>query len=65
MSNTFFILMIITMMAVLVSLAIGVFGMAKGGDFNKKHANKLMRARVYLQAGALLFFFMAIALSKK
>jgi hypothetical protein len=30
--------------------------MAKGGEFNKKYGNKLMRARVALQGLAILLF---------
>jgi hypothetical protein len=60
MSATFFTLMILTMLAVLASLVIGIFGMAKGGEFNRKYGNKLMQARVWLQAGALGFFVLTI-----
>ncbi|MEM7618198.1 MAG: twin transmembrane helix small protein [Pseudomonadota bacterium] len=52
--------MIITMVLVLISLAVGLVTMARGGDFNKKHGNKLMRLRVTLQGLALLFFVLAI-----
>ncbi|HEU0118835.1 MAG TPA: twin transmembrane helix small protein [Alphaproteobacteria bacterium] len=65
MSSLFFTLMILAMAAVLGALFIGVFGMAKGGEFNRKYGNKLMKARVYLQAGALLFFVLAIVALKK
>ena len=36
-------------LAVLVILMIGVGGFAKGGEFNKKHANKIMRWRIGAQ----------------
>ena len=65
MSTVFFTLMILAMAAVLGALAIGVFGMARGGAFNKKYGNKLMRARVFLQAAALLFFALAVVALKK
>lgn len=39
--------------AVLVVLFIGIISMLKGGDFNKKWSNKLMRARVILQGLAI------------
>ena len=46
---------------VLVILLIGIGGFAKGGDFNRKHANRIMRYRIYAQAGAvaliLIFVF--------
>ena len=52
--------MIIAMVLVLASLAIGLFGMAKGGTFNKKYGNKLMRMRVYMQGLALAMFVLAV-----
>lgn len=39
---------------VLVILAIGIGGFAKGGEFNRKYANKLMQLRIAAQAGAVL-----------
>lgn len=40
--------------AVLVILAIGIGGFARGGEFNRKYANKLMRMRIAAQALAVL-----------
>jgi hypothetical protein len=60
MSRVFFILMTIAMLAALGALVVGVFGMVKGGAFNKKYGNKLMRARVFLQAAALGLFVLAV-----
>lgn len=40
---------------VLVILLTGIGGFAKGGEFNAKHANRLMRWRIYAQ-------FVAVAL---
>lgn len=65
MSGIFLTLMILTMLAVVGILITGVFGMAKGGEFNKKYGNKLMQARVLLQGGALLFFVLAALAFKK
>ena len=65
MSAAFFILMSIAMAAVLAVLLVGVFGMARGGQFNKKYGNQLMRARVILQAVALGFFVLAVLFAKK
>ena len=44
-----FILVALTCLAVLAVLMIGVGGFARGGDFNKKYANKIMRLRILLQ----------------
>ncbi len=38
--------------------------MAKGGDFNRKHGNKLMRWRVALQGTAVLLVIAAAFLSR-
>ncbi|WGH79190.1 twin transmembrane helix small protein [Jannaschia ovalis] len=39
---------------VLLILLTGIGGFAKGGDFNKKHANRLMRWRVIAQFIAVI-----------
>ena len=56
MSGLFVALVVIAMIATLGVLIAGVIGMATGGDFNKRYANKLMRARIICQAVALLLF---------
>jgi hypothetical protein len=35
-------------------LAIGLGGFAKGGEFNRKHGNRLMRYRIMAQAVAVV-----------
>ena len=44
---------LIVLFAVLIVLFLGIISMLKGGDFNKKWSNKLMRARVILQGLAI------------
>ena len=56
MPTVFTILMIAALAAVLIVLLMGVVAMIKGGDFNRKYSNKLMRARIALQAFALVIF---------
>lgn len=60
----FFILMIIAMLAVAGTLAIGIFSMVKGGAFNDKYGNKLMRLRVILQGVALACMALAFTAGK-
>lgn len=60
MSQAFSILMALAMLATLAVLGMGLFSMIKGGEFNKKHANALMRWRVGLQAAALILFALAL-----
>ena len=58
--NSFFIFsMFIAMAAVLGVLVLGIISMVKGGEFNKKYANKLMQARVMLQGVALAMLVLA------
>ena len=56
-----FILAGIACLIVLGILLTGVTGFAKGGDFNKKHANKLMRWRIYAQFIAVLLILAFVA----
>jgi hypothetical protein len=62
MNKIFFTLAIIAMIAVLITLVAGVVLMASGSKSNKKYAQRLMRARVYLQAIALFFVVLAFTL---
>lgn len=52
-SDPLFIVAAIAALGVLAILMIGIGGFAKGGDFNRKHANRLMRYRIYAQALAV------------
>jgi hypothetical protein len=52
-SDPFFYLVLGAVLAVAVILMIGIGGFAKGGDFNRKHANRVMRWRLYMQAVAV------------
>lgn len=45
-----------TLIAVVATLFSGLASMSKGGDFNRRHGNRLMRLRVGLQAFAVLLF---------
>ena len=50
--------------AVLVILMIGIGGFARGGDFNKLNANKLMRLRIAAQAVAIGLILLFVWLRK-
>ncbi|WP_439109207.1 twin transmembrane helix small protein [Lentibacter sp.] len=58
-NDPLFIIAALACFAVLIILVIGVGGFAKGGDFNRKHANRLMRWRIGAQfiAVALILLF--------
>ena len=49
-----FIVMALAMLAVVGILLFGIGSFAKGGDFNKKYANKAMRWRIGAQFIAVL-----------
>ena len=60
MSGFFIGLMIVAMVATFAVLIVGVVSMARGGAFNKRNANRLMRMRVILQAAALACFVLVV-----
>lgn len=60
MSGIFLILMGIAMLALLASLLAGLFFMARGGEANRRHSNRLMRLRVGLQGLAIVLFILAL-----
>lgn len=47
---------------VVVILMIGIGGFGKGGDFNRKHGNRLMRYRIIAQAVAVALILLFITL---
>jgi hypothetical protein len=65
MSGFFFIAMIIAMLLTVAVLGMGLFSMVKGGEFNQKYGNRLMRARVIMQGVALALFALAILSADK
>jgi uncharacterized membrane protein affecting hemolysin expression len=60
--DPFFFLIIFACLAVLAVLALGIGTFAKGGDFNKKYANKIMRLRVLLQFIAVILIMLFVYL---
>lgn len=49
-----FIAVAVGALIVLGILMVGIGGFAKGGDFNRKHANRIMRYRIVAQAIVVL-----------
>ncbi len=64
-SAVFPMLIVIALLAVLVVLFIGIVAMLRGGEFNRKYGNKLMRLRVALQALAVLLIVLFVAFIKQ
>jgi hypothetical protein len=46
-------------------LFVGLFSMVRGGEFNKKYGNKLMRLRVLFQAIAIAIFALILYFAKQ
>ena len=57
--DTWDILILISLLAVLLTLAAGIYAMFRGGDFGRSYSNKLMRLRVLLQFVAILILVAA------
>lgn len=60
MSQILFTLLIISMVAVFAVMIVGMVAMTKGGAFNEKYGNKLMRLRVILQGIAIALFALVL-----
>ena len=63
-SDPLFYLVVVACLAVVVVLMIGVLGFARGGDFNKKYANKIMRLRLLLQFIAVILILAFVYFSR-
>lgn len=53
-TDPIFILAVLAAFGTLIILMIGIGGFAKGGEFNRKHSNRLMRYRIIAQAVAVI-----------
>ncbi len=60
-----FIVVGIACLIVLGILLTGVGGFAKGGDFNKTRANKIMRYRIYAQFIAVVLILLFVLIRGK
>jgi hypothetical protein len=54
----------ISLIAVLGTLLTGLFSMGRGGDFNTRYGNKLMRLRVILQGVTIALFVVYMLLTQ-
>ena len=61
-------LLVITVLACLVVLGVlglGIGGFVRGGDFNRKHGNRLMRYRIAAQAVAVALILLVVWLRRE
>ena len=61
-SDPLLLVVAVAVLLVLVILLFGIGSFAKGGDFNRKHANKIMRYRIAAQAVAVVLILGFVAL---
>jgi hypothetical protein len=54
-------LIVIALIAVLIVLLVGMISMFRGGEFNKRYGNKLMRLRVLVQGVAVVLIVIYVA----
>jgi hypothetical protein len=60
MQDPLFIVVAIACLAVVGILLFGIGSFAKGGEFNKKYANKAMRWRIIAQFAAVLLILLFV-----
>ena len=56
----YYLLVPVAFLAVVAVLSVGLYGMFKGGEFNTKYSNKMMRMRITLQFIALVVIMSAL-----
>ena len=65
MSGFVIVLLVLAMLATVGVLFFGLFSMARGGEFNRRNSNKLMRMRIVCQAVALVLFAILMVIMGK
>lgn len=58
-----FYVIVLAMLAVLAVLATGIGGFARGGEFNRRNGNRMMRWRLIAQAVAVALIMLFVWLS--
>ena len=64
-NDPLFILVVIAVLIVVGILLLGIGGFGKGGDFNRKYANKIMRYRIGAQFVAVLLILLYVYLRRQ
>ena len=59
----YYILIPVSIAAVTIVLVTGLYGMFRGGEFNRKYSNKLMRLRILLQFIAIVIIMSSVYIS--
>lgn len=64
-NDPFFWLVAVAVLIVLGILLLGIGTFAKGGDFNRKHANKIMRWRIGAQLIAVILILLFVFIRRQ
>ena len=59
-----FIVVVLSMAAVAMILMIGIGGFGRGGEFNRKYSNKLMRMRIVAQFVAVILILLFVWIAR-
>ena len=59
-----FIVVVLSMAAVAIILMIGIGGFGRGGEFNRKYSNKLMRMRILAQFVAVILILLFVWIAR-
>lgn len=62
MESAFFILIPLLALTTLGVLATGIIAMIRGGEFNRRHGNRLMQMRVIFQAATIVLLGLSFLL---
>lgn len=62
MIDALYYIVVISVLAVVVILMIGLGGFMRGGEFNRRYANKIMRLRIIGQAIAVVLILLYVVL---
>jgi len=60
-----FVVVVVSLAAVAIILMIGIGGFGRGGEFNRKYANKLMRLRIAAQFVAVVLILLFVFLTQR
>ena len=64
-SDPLFYLVVVAVLLVLGVLVFGVGTFGRGGEFNRRHANRIMRWRIYMQALAVALILLYVWLRQR
>ena len=65
MEDPLFVIMVVSLASVAIILIIGIGGFGRGGEFNRKYANKIMRLRIAAQFVAVVLILLFVFFTRQ